>query len=506
MVQHNIKIDDEVKERLDKLMAAGALDAHGALMALIEENNAFKAELEELRLYKERELQAFVIGDALYDGIYVMDKNGTIIAVNKAFTKMTGIKEEEIIGKSINVLVDRKLITKSIGMMVLEQKKKVSGLSTINNQKIVVTGNPIFNKAGEITQVLTVMRDMTELIKLQDQLQYSEKLSKKYLNELNYFRTKELHSSGLIGHSSSIGQIKEMINQVAQVDVTVLISGETGCGKEIVAREIFRNGPRKNSPYIKVNCAAIPETLMESELFGYEKGAFTGALNKEKLGLFEIANSGTILLDEIGEMPMNLQSKLLRVLQEKELFRIGGSEPIKLDVRVLAATNQYLEQRVKEGKFREDLFYRLNVIPIRIPPLRSRIEDIPLLADHFLRKYNEKYGKQMLIDMAAIGVMEQYEWPGNVRELENMIERLVVVINEPAICASHILKMLDNKTISSLYFDKSDLTLKEAVNIVERKMIQTALATFGSTHKAAKVLGVSQPTVVRKARDLGIRG
>jgi len=504
----NIQIDKKLKEKIDGLAESMGADINRVLKKLIEENTVYRNKLDstikELQLYKERELEAFVIGDALYDGIHVMDKKGIIVAVNKAFTKMTGVTEEEIIGQSIQVLVDKKLVVKPVGMMVLEQKKQVSSLATINDQKVVVTGNPIFNEQGEVVQVLTVMRDVTELIKMQKQLEYSEKLSKKYLTELNYFRKKEIQKSGLIGQSQCIHQIRELVNQVAQVDVTVLITGETGSGKEVVAREIFKNSPRKNSPYVKVNCAAIPETLLESELFGYEKGAFTGALNKEKLGLFEIANLGTILLDEIGEMPMNLQTKLLRVLQEKEIFRIGGTEPIKLDVRVIAATNQQLEQQVKDGNFREDLYYRLNVIPIRMPPLRSRPEDISLLADHFLKKYNEKYGRDKMIDVSAIGVMEQYQWPGNVRELENMIERLVVVINEPVIDSGHIIKMMDNKKLSSLYFDKSDLSLKEAVELVERQMIEKALAAYGSTHKAARILGVSQPTVVRKAKELGI--
>ncbi len=460
---------------------------------------------QELNVYKERELEAFVIGDALYDGIYIIDKMGVIIAVNKVFTQITGIEEAEIIGKPIEFLSERKVIKKPIGRMVLEKKEKISIVATVNNQKIVVTGNPIFDEGGNVVQVLIVMRDVTELLRLQEQLEQSEKITQKYMDELQYFRTKEIRQSELIGSSAGMIQLKELIIQVAQVDVTVLITGETGVGKEVVAREIHKNSPRKDAPYIKVNCAAIPESLLESELFGYERGAFTGAQNKEKLGLFEIANSGTILLDEIGEMPINLQSKLLRVLQEKEIRRLGGTKSIKLDVRVIAATNQKLEQQVSEGKFRQDLYYRLNVIPIQIPPLRSRKEDIPLLINVFLHKYNEKYNQAKYIEISAIELMQQYSWPGNVRELENIIEQLVVIIKEPGIGSQNILKIIDNSDLLGDYFEKSDLTLKEAVEMVEKQVIEKALKTYGSTHKAARALGVSQPTVVRKARELGIR-
>lgn len=508
MSGETIEISPKVKAEINQLAQSMGIAIPQLIEILIGEYKTYHAKInnisKDLHFYKERELHAFAIGDALYDGIYVMERNGTIIAVNKAFTKMTGIGEDDIIGKNVRFLVENKIVAESTATKVLVEKKKVSALSTINNQKIIITGNPIFDKNGEVSQVLTVMRDVTELIKLQEQIEYSEKLSKKYLNELNYFRKKEIGESGLIGQNESIQQIKELINQVAKVDVTVLITGETGVGKEVVAREIYKNSPRKNSPYIKVNCAAIPETLLESELFGYEKGAFTGAQPKEKLGLFEIANTGTILLDEIGEMPLNLQTKLLRVLQEKEITRIGGTVPIKLDVRIIAITNHKLEQHIKEGRFREDLYYRLNVIPIQIPPLRSRKEDILILVNHFLQKFNQKYGKNKQISINTLDIMEEYDWPGNIRELENIIERLIVIVDKPVIEPMHIIKILDNKKTSPDYFNKSNLTLNEAVRIVEKQMIEKALKNYGSTHKAARVLGVSQPTIVRKAKKLRI--
>ncbi len=503
-----VAVEDGVKTTIDALTELMGLNSNDVIKRLIQEHDTYCRQLVELRRelqgVKERELEAFLIGDALYDGIYIIDATGTVVAVNKVFAKITGIGDEEIVGRHISILEERKITEKLISLTVLKEKVKKSMVTTINNQKIVITATPIFNQTGEVSQVLTVLRDVTELVKLQEQLENAEKMKNKFINELNYLRIRGNDQSGLLGRSPGICQIREVINQVAPVDVTVLITGETGVGKEVVANEIHQKSPRKNGPYIKVNCAAIPETLLESELFGYEKGAFTGALNKEKLGLFEIANSGTILLDEIGEMPLNLQSKLLRVLQEKEITRIGGGKPIKLDVRVIAATNQKLEEQAASGKFRQDLYYRLNVVPIRVPALCSRREDIFPLVHHFLQKYNEKYKRDKHINMSAIEIMQQYDWPGNVRELENIIEQLLIVVTESELTAEHIVKILDNKRIASVYFDRANLGLKEAVQTVERQMIQSALSSYGSTHKAARALGVSQPTVLRKARELGI--
>lgn len=507
-MENNILIlDTTAKNQIDQLIDSTGLDGSTIIKQLINENQTYRNRIkemsEELKSRKERELEALLIGDALYDGIYVIDRNGIITVVNKAFIEMTGISEEEILGQGLEWLVEKKLATNS-GFQVLQDKKKASSVVIINSQKIVITASPIFNELGELTQVLTVMRDVTGLRKLQDKLENSEKLTQKYIDELTYLRKRESAQSGLIGRSLSMNQVRQLIYQVAQADVTVLITGETGVGKEVVANDIYKNSLRKDSPYIKVNCAAIPENLLESELFGYEKGAFTGAQNKEKLGLFEIANLGTILLDEIGEMPINLQSKILRVLQEKEITRIGGFKTIKVDVRVIAATNQNLEDQVTKGMFRQDLYYRLNVVPIQIPPLRSRLEDIPLLVNHFLHKYNEKYKENKYINNSAMEVLQQYDWPGNVRELGNIIERLIIVINEAVIDSDHIINIVDNAKLAAVCFDKNNLTLKEAVHAVERQMIMNALQIYGSTHKAAPSLGVSQPTVLRKAKELGI--
>ncbi|WML37379.1 sigma 54-interacting transcriptional regulator [Clostridium sp. OS1-26] len=510
MNKHLFKIDDKLKSQLEKLKDLSFIEVDDMAFEIL---NFYKdlvtkqgETLDSLSKYKERELSAFTIGDAVSDGICSVDSNGDVVAINKGYTEITGIKEEEIVGRNISELLDEEYFSEAVSLKVLQQKKKISSLSTINknNKKVLITGNPFFNEKGEVVQVLTVMRDLTELIKLKQDLEKTEEKNQKYLNELNYFRHKYWQKENLVGKDIKMREIKELISHVAKTDATILITGETGSGKEVVSKEVHDKSNRKNLPYIKVNCAAIPDSLMESELFGYEKGAFTGAQNKEKLGMFEIANGGTILLDEIGEMPLNLQSKLLRVLQEKEIMRLGGTKSIKIDVRVIAATNQKLQELIEKGKFREDLFYRLNVVPIKIPPIRERKDDIPILVHMFMEKFNNKYGKNKSFDSMAMQALENYDWPGNVRELQNVIERLLVIDDESYITYSNIANII-GKNKMEIKLEDSNLSLREAVDRLEKEMIEKALREYGSTYKAAKVLGVTQPTVFRKAKALGIK-
>jgi transcriptional regulator with PAS, ATPase and Fis domain len=275
-------------------------------------------------------------------------------------------------------------------------------------------------------------------------------------------------------------------------------------GKEVVANAIRVNSAREKGPFIKVNCAAIPATLLEAELFGYEKGAFTGATAGGKMGLFELADKGTLLLDEIGEMSLELQAKLLRVIQHKEVNRIGGSKPIQTDVRILSATHCELKELVRQNKFREDLYYRLNVFPIFIPPLRERPEDVALLVRHFLSMFNTKYGKSVLIDTGGMSTLQRYSWPGNVRELQNIVER-IVIISEPHVVVGgpRIAGLLDMDPFVSDN-NEAAMGLYELVEATERRMIEKALRIGGSTRKAAAMLKIDQSTIVKKAKKLGI--
>lgn len=461
--------------------------------------------MERLLIHNKMEVALFALGDELSDGICLCDRNGIILAVNKEYNRIVGVSSEEIVGKHVSYFEEHGYIDYSTQVMVLQEKKKINKMLNLkkNNNLAMITSIPIFDGNNEVDQVLSVIRDLTEISNLKRRLEKSERKSKKYLRELNNIKSILNKNDGFIGESLSVKKLKELVKSVAKTDATVLITGETGCGKEVLAREIYTNSERNNKPYIKINCAAIPESLIESELFGYEQGAFTGAQNKGKMGMFEAANGGTLLLDEIGEMPLPLQSKLLRVLQEKELMRIGGTKSIKLDVRVIAATNQNLIELVQKKEFRQDLYYRLNVIPMRIPALRERKDDIVLLAHSFLNKYNLKYGKNLLLDNRILNLLEEYNWPGNVRELENVMERLVVVSVNDDIDINYIMDILGHHE-KDIAIDYDQLTLKEAVESVEKGMIKRALSQCGSTYKAAEVLGMNQSSIFRKAKGYGL--
>ncbi|HZL19530.1 MAG TPA: sigma-54 dependent transcriptional regulator [Polyangia bacterium] len=319
----------------------------------------------------------------------------------------------------------------------------------------------------------------------------------------------------LVGQSPAIRQIYGVVEKVANTPSTVLISGESGTGKELIARALHENSNRHAGPFIKINCAAIPKTLMESELFGYDKGAFTGAVGA-KPGRFELAHGGTLFLDEIGEIPVEMQVKLLRVLQESEFERVGGIKTIKVDVRLVTATNRDLLEEIAAGNFREDLFYRLNVVPIQIPPLRERREDIPLLAEHFIAKFNERLKKQIVsISPEAVAELVGYNWPGNIRELENLMERTILFCEDPEIRVSDLPPEIVGAAPASAATVEGEPrpaggSLKEAVRAeterVERELIQRALdATGGNVTQAARKLKISRKSLQTKMKELGLR-
>ncbi len=477
---------------------------------LEEENLSLRMQLEELqeeaREFEKEKTTAFIIGDAVSDGICVVDKNGIVTDINRGYTEITGITEEEIVGRPIQEMIDNKFFSCAVSLEVLKTKKKQSAMSTIyhNDRKVLLVGAPFLDENNEIIKVITVMRNFTELMRLKEDLEAAEMTKRQYQEELLSLK-KNRADNGFLGRDPSIVRVKELIEYVAPTDATVLITGETGAGKEVVAREIYRKSNRSRGEYVKINCSAIPENLLESELFGYVKGAFTGADKKDKKGLFEIANNGTILLDEISEMPLKLQTKILRVLQERELTRVGGTESIRINTRVIASTNKGLEDMVKQGHFRADLYYRLNVFPIKLPSLRERRGDISDIANAFLMKFNHTYDKNKSFSEGAMRALIAYQWPGNVRELENIVERMVII------SSNHILEQEDVEKI--IYMgEKKPATpigldgpgLKEAVQEYERSILKKVLDECGNTYKAAEVLKTTQPTIVRKAQALGI--
>jgi two-component system response regulator PilR (NtrC family) len=320
---------------------------------------------------------------------------------------------------------------------------------------------------------------------------------------------KEYNFNNIVGKSDAMKTIFELIDKLAKDgQSTVLITGESGTGKELVARAIHFNGPRASKAFMPINCATLTQNLLESELFGHEKGSFTDAY-KQKLGKIELADKGTLFLDEIGTLPLDLQSKLLRVLQEKEFTRVGGTENIKIDVRIIAATNTNLEKAIEDGKFREDLFYRLNVLPIHLPPLRQRRDDISLLIDHFLKKYNSMKNKNIKLSNEAIELLQNAEWKGNIRELENVIERLVLVADKDNIEAKELIKYNIINTKQGATSQDKELPMKNLIKNIskeyEKEMIQKTLQKYnGNVTKASKELGIARETLHRKIKALNL--
>ena len=476
------------------------LEAAQARLAALEDQQA-----AGLKVVQESNKDLDDIIDSVSEGLYITDGEANTLRINKAYTRLTGVKPEEVIGKNMRELVANGLYSESVALRVLECRKPVNIIHEVKgNIKRMVTGNPIFNDKGGITLIVMTSRDMTALNRLKEKLEQAEKISRKYQLELKHLRNKQMQAD-IVANSIEMQQMLELAYKAAQVDSTVLILGETGVGKEVVARYIHKNGLQPQAPFINVNCAAIPDGLLESEMFGYEKGAFTGARNMGKPGLFELAHTGTIFLDEIGDLPLNLQAKLLSVVQDKEVTRVGGTKPRKMDVRILAASNRNLEDLVKAGSFREDLYYRLNVIPVRVPPLRSRSEDIPFLVDYFLTLFNRKYNRSKIFSHSAIDILMQYNWPGNVRELKNLIEQLIVIGNGDEITPDHLINLGEGRF--NLFLPDRSLgkpLLRDAVSALEKQLVSRALAKHGSTRKAARALGVSQPTLIRKAHKYGM--
>jgi PAS domain S-box-containing protein len=444
------------------------------------------------------------IFQSIYDGVYVADKDGKGVMVNDSYSRLTGVPASDLLGKNMRDVVKEKIVSDSVTLKVLSEKRTLTIVQTIRNKEFLVTGTPVFDEDEQIIYVVTTVRDISELTRLRNELQHTHKLANQYLNDLEEFKSKEIlqqHLEGVVAQSREITKVFLLAQKVAKVNSTVLLLGETGVGKEVVVNLIHKFSDRSNKPLIKVNCGAIPEQLLESELFGYEKGAFTGADPRGKPGLIEQANGGTIFLDEIGDMPLDLQVKLLRFLQEFEITRVGGRKSISLDVRVISATNKNLESLVDEGTFRQDLYYRLNIVPIKIPPLRKRRGDIAPLAYFFLNKMNGKYKLNKKFHSGVIQLFEEYSWPGNIREMENMVERLVVITEEDEIKIKDIPLEIPNigqpqKT--------SKLDLKQIIQNVERKIIREVIEEEKTTRKAAEKLNISQSTLVKKMQRLGL--
>jgi PAS domain S-box-containing protein len=444
-----------------------------------------------------------------YDGILVIDSDTNVVLVNDSYFRITGLDRKDIEGKNLREFVKNSPYKKAACIEALVSKKSVT--RTFNNlvpgKIVMITANPILDEDGRVRLVIGNCRDMSEMVQLREQLERAQEIEELYYKSLQ----EPNNTTALITVSSRINEIFHAALKVSSVDVTVLITGESGVGKEVLARYIHENSSRKEAAFIAINCGAIPDTLLESEFFGYVGGAFTGALKHGKKGLFETADGGTIFLDEIGDLPLALQVKLLRAIDAGEITRVGANFPTPVNVRVIAATNKELGDMVRENKFREDLYYRLNVIHFRIPPLRARPEDIRPLSMYFLNECNRRYGQNKKLSFEVQKVLEAYKWPGNIRQLKHMIERMVVLsdgdqLELAAFDDSDDLRQGKNITEASpdMIMVNRLSTIPQVIEAVEKQILSHAMQLYTSSRKIAKVTGIDQTTVLRKIKKYGL--
>jgi propionate catabolism operon transcriptional regulator len=451
------------------------LQVAGSLMNLMEE------------ILKER-YQVDAIVDSTHDGVVAIDRTGNIRLVNEHAKTILGV-EEDMKGRNIT-----EFIPQSDMLRVLETGKIERGdIAAVGGRQIVINRSPVIVK-GKIVGAVSNFKEITDIQKVELQLR------------------KKLHQNGLaakyrltdiIGETQEIIEAKELARKFAETESTVLITGESGTGKELFAQGIHSASNRSLGPFVAVNCAVLPENLLESEIFGYEKGTFTGALKDGKPGLFELAHGGTLFLDEIGEIPLRIQALLLRVLQERTIRRVGGERIIPVDVRIITATNRNLEEEVEKKQFRSDLYYRLNVLALELPPLRERLADIPKLVESFLNEFNDKRKNKIVnVEKELIGLFQKYDWPGNIRELRNTIERMVVLEESDSLRLQGA-KFLSEKIRKRKSLEESTNSL--SIKNKEKELIQTTLEKFENNKKlAAQSLGIDRSTLWRKIKEYNL--
>ena len=470
----------------------------------------FEQTARKLESYQRLNKQFETIFNSSSDGIWVVDGTGKVIAVNRAGEKFSHIKAADVINKNVVDLVESGIIDQTLTPEVLASKRQVNMLQYVEKtgKYVLSTGTPAFDENGQVVLVVVNERDMTRLNELLEQLNQTRLVSNKYKDKLTELGMLELKKQEIIAESEEMRQVLRVASKLAQMEASnIQIQGESGTGKGLLAKFIHRNSPRANKPFIQINCATIPENLLEAELFGYEKGAFTGAHQGGKAGLFELAHGGTFFLDEIGEIPYAVQAKLLKCLEDHEIMHLGGLKPIQINCMVIVADNKDLVTLVKEKKFREDLFYRHNTFSIKIPPLRERPDDTFELANYFLHKYNGTYKSNKQLSYSAIEMLQGCPFPGNVRQLKNLIKK-AVVLSEERNLDEFIQKSLEYETTEEIQpaANRTVAPSKLAVKLkeTESKMLKTAFMQCKSTREIARYLGISQPSVVRKLKKYGI--
>jgi len=485
-----------VRDKSDNIIGA---------VAVFRDITEVKNLAEEITNLREIRSMLEAIINSTQDAISVVDEDGVGILINPAYTKLTGLTEEDIIGKPANVDIAE---GQSMHYKVLETKKPVKGVRMKvgpNKKDVIVDAAPIIVD-GELKGSVAVAHDVSEIKKLTEELDQAKQIIRQINAKYSF--------QDIVGESETMEAVINQAEKASKTPITVLLRGESGTGKELFAHAIHNSSERSQQKFVRVNCSALADNILESELFGYTEGAFTGAKKGGKKGLFEEADMGTIFLDEIGKISMNLQSKLLRVIQEKEILRVGGTRPIDIDVRIIVATNINLEKAIQDGNFREDLYYRLNVFPIFIPPLRERKEDIPFLIHHIITKFNQEYGRSVKgCSKQAISYLKKYDWPGNVRELENIIGRAMINLglNEDIIKIEHIPDIMGHTeqngevVKSGSNYSLDDNSLKDIINRTERQVITKALKETGGNRKeAAEILGIAVRSLYYKINKYNI--
>ena len=459
--------------------------------------------------------QIIPILNVITDAVFIDDADGICQWCNDACEEMYNIEYDEIVGRHVEDLEKSGIFTPSVTRRVLEEKREITIIHENRfGRRLLTTGSPVFVPmtsgewvaAGEgrysrtIAFVLTTSRDITQISTVQEQ---PDTPGSALLKARNLDVPEDVGSSFIVSESEAMHNVMALTKKLASVNTTVLITGESGVGKGLIARRLHEEGVRWKKPFVTVNCGAIPDNLIESELFGYVAGAFTGSRADGKQGLFEAAQDGTIFLDEISELPLNLQVKLLQVIQERQITPVGGTRPIPVDVRIISATNRNLEELVKEGRFREDLYYRLNVVPINVPALRERPADIIPLIQMNIARCNRELGETKSISPDALSILLKYPWPGNIRELQNIIERLVITTSHNVITEDDIFIFI-KEAAEDNQINYADTSLAAALERAEKEILSRALENYKSTRAIARVLKVSQPTIVRKLNKYGL--
>ena len=441
--------------------------------------------------------------DTLSDGVFISDAEGTTLFVNKMYETLTGLRQGESRGKNIRTLVQQGIFDKVVNPQIVETGKSATHVQQLaNGKRLVLTGYPVFDDKGQLCLVVTFARDITVLTQLQEEMTAQKKLIEQFHDRLAFLAREQTRELVPVFESREMKEVMSLVERFASSDATVLILGESGTGKELFAQSIHNGGRRANAPFVVVNCGALPRNLVQSELFGYDEGSFTGASRLGKPGKFELADNGTIFLDEIGEMPLEAQVSLLRLLQNGEVTRVGGKHTRLVNVRVLAATNRNLENAIRQNAFREDLYYRLNVFTLNVPPLRERSSDIALLINHFLDHFVASLGRGPLrVTDRAMDVLLGYPWPGNIRELRNVLIRALSLCQDNQITLTDLPSELRQQAVA-----ESAGTDGKLQSVVKNSEAQTILLALGDHHwNVARALGISRASMYEKMRKFSIK-